>query len=279
MKKGLTLLAAAALLSLGACGDDEDKEGTSGKAQTLSVSVNAQGRLIGIAPVKGGPVRIDFRNAAKNPYDLQLVRVDGGQSLAQVMRVIEGGEGGPIPSWLHGAGGVGTTKPGRSASATQVLPEGRYYAIASADTEGEREVKPATAALRVQGGESGGDLPSAPATVTATDYAFEAEGLKQGRNRIRFVNDGDELHHIVAFQLAPGKSVADVKRFFRTEKGRPPIVEGVESSTAVIDGKTEQVVDMEFANAGKWALVCFISDRKGGPPHAAKGMISEVEVG
>ncbi|MDQ4041093.1 MAG: hypothetical protein M3141_05020 [Actinomycetota bacterium] len=278
MKKGLTLLAAAALLSLGACGDDED-EGTSAKVQTLSVSVNAQGRLIGIAPVKGGPVRIDFRNDSKSPYDLQIVRVDGGQSLPQVMRVIEGGEGGPIPNWLHGAGGVGATKPGRSTSATQILPAGRYYAIANPDTEGEQEVEPATAAFRVQGGESDGELPSAPATVTATEYAFEAEGLKQGRNRIRFVNDGDELHHIVAFQLAPGKTVADVKRFFRTEKGRPPIVEGVESSTAVIDGKTEQIVDMEFANAGKWALVCFISDRKGGPSHAAKGMISEVEVG
>ena len=30
--------------------------------------------------------------------------------------------------------------------------------------------------------------------------------------------------------------------------------------------------------AGKYAFVCFISDRAGGPPHVAKGMINEVVV-
>jgi hypothetical protein len=29
---------------------------------------------------------------------------------------------------------------------------------------------------------------------------------------------------------------------------------------------------------GKYALVCFIQDRKGGPPHAAKGMITEADI-
>ncbi len=29
---------------------------------------------------------------------------------------------------------------------------------------------------------------------------------------------------------------------------------------------------------GKYVPVCFISDRKGGPPHVAKGMISEATV-
>ena len=29
---------------------------------------------------------------------------------------------------------------------------------------------------------------------------------------------------------------------------------------------------------GKYALVCFIPDRQGGPPHVAKGMVSEATV-
>ena len=29
---------------------------------------------------------------------------------------------------------------------------------------------------------------------------------------------------------------------------------------------------------GKYALVCFLPDRAGGPPHVAKGMIVEVDV-
>jgi hypothetical protein len=29
---------------------------------------------------------------------------------------------------------------------------------------------------------------------------------------------------------------------------------------------------------GRYAFYCFISDRQGGPPHAVKGMVAEVEV-
>ena len=29
---------------------------------------------------------------------------------------------------------------------------------------------------------------------------------------------------------------------------------------------------------GRYALVCFLSDRKGGPPHVVKGMVTEVDV-
>ncbi len=29
---------------------------------------------------------------------------------------------------------------------------------------------------------------------------------------------------------------------------------------------------------GKYSLVCFIEDRKGGPPHVAKGMVGETTV-
>jgi plastocyanin len=138
-----------------------------------------------------------------------------------------------------------------------------------------------TAALKVEGGESTGELPSTPATVTATEYKFQATGLKAGKNTIRFANDGEQLHHIIAFQAAPGKTVADLKKFFASQgqpSGPPPFVEGSETGTAVIDGGTEQVTDLTLAKPGNWVLVCFISDRKGGPPHVAKGMITPVTV-
>ena len=40
----------------------------------------------------------------------------------------------------------------------------------------------------------------------------------------------------------------------------------------------EQVTDIELKQPGTYALICFIQDRKGGPPHVMKGMIKEVEV-
>ena len=32
------------------------------------------------------------------------------------------------------------------------------------------------------------------------------------------------------------------------------------------------------AQPGKYALICFVPDRKGGPPHSKKGMVSEATV-
>jgi hypothetical protein len=45
----------------------------------------------------------------------------------------------------------------------------------------------------------------------------------------------------------------------------------------VIDGGGSQTIDLEL-EPGRYAVLCFVPDREGGPPHAFKGMISEVEV-
>jgi hypothetical protein len=45
----------------------------------------------------------------------------------------------------------------------------------------------------------------------------------------------------------------------------------------VIEGGEGQLVTLDL-EPGRYALYCFISDRQGGPPHALKGMVDEVEV-
>ena len=82
---------------------------------------------------------------------------------------------------------------------------------------------------------------------------------------------------MIAAPMAPGATIADVKKFFRTEKGRPPLNFEEVVGTSVIDGGTAENVELEL-KSGKYALLCFISDRAGGPPHVAKGMISEATV-
>ena len=46
----------------------------------------------------------------------------------------------------------------------------------------------------------------------------------------------------------------------------------------MIEGGDSQSVELELKE-GKYALLCFVPDRAGGPPHAVKGMISEAVVG
>lgn len=157
---------------------------------------------------------------------------------------------------------------------TEQLREGMYV-VAAAEEDG----KPATAELTVKAGEGGGQLPKAGAKIEAKDYSFTTTGLKAGPQKVEFANMGKELHHTIGFAVKPGKTPADLKKFFESEGkgGPPPFDEKGGFGTAIIDGGQRQVVDVDL-KPGKYALVCFIQDRKGGPPHVAKGMLSEVTV-
>ena len=62
-----------------------------------------------------------------------------------------------------------------------------------------------------------------------------------------------------------------------TEKGEPPLEETNAEETAVIDSGEAQLTEVDL-KSGSYALLCFIPDRAGGPPHAAKGMISGATV-
>jgi hypothetical protein len=270
--RGAALALAFAGLGLAAgCGGDDDGDGGA-QPRTLEITATGSGRQARFELPKsteGGLTEVRLTNSGKDEQEAQLIRVEGDHSVREVLEVIQG-EGGRIPSWLRAQGGVGTTQPGKTGSSVDLLPEGRYYVIGTGE-----EGPPATASLTVEGGDTGGELPDTSALVVARDYSFEASGLKAGENRVRFENEGREPHHVVAFPLRPGAQIGAVARFFRTEKGEPPIEDP--DASAVIDGGGSQLTDLELRK-GRYALVCFVTDRKGGPPHTAKGMISEATV-
>jgi hypothetical protein len=262
----------AAALALSACGDDEE-EGGGGQTEqptTVAMSVSGSGRNVKMtAPktVEGGVVKIEFSNEAKGDHGLQLGYVDEGHTPQEGLEAAAawGEEGKPLPAWVHLHGGVGTLRPGTRQSVTQELPAGRYFAV---DIDSN-----AAAYFSVSGGGSG-EQPSAPATITASEYKFEATGLQAGKRQALVENAGEEPHFIAAAQIKPGSTIEDVRKFVRTEKGPEPFAEGG-FDTAIIDGGVAQTIELD-APAGKYAFMCFVPDRKGGPPHVAKGMISEV---
>jgi hypothetical protein len=271
----LGLLAALGVtgIAVAACGDDDNDSKEASKPKTLAVSIDQAAKVTAPKTIEGGVVTLRFTNNAKAPYSLQMIRVSGNQTAAEVLKITNA-DGGPIPSWLTDGGGIGTVKAGATGTTTQELPAGRWILVP--DTENDK-VKPQTPVLEVTGGESGGALPKTNATISASEYRFNSSGLKGGNNTVEFANDGKQLHHVIAFPLLPGKTLAQAKTFLTTEKGQPPVdfENGVE--TTVIDGGQKQVVTMNL-KSGKYALVCFIQDRAGGPPHFNKGMISEATV-
>ena len=46
----------------------------------------------------------------------------------------------------------------------------------------------------------------------------------------------------------------------------------------MLDGGDEAGARSSNLKKGSYALLCFIPDRQGGPPHVAKGMVSEAKV-
>ncbi len=266
----------AVLCVLAGCGQG----GSSAEPKPLSLELTESGDKASYsgAPreVPAGLARISLKNGGEAPHEAQLLRVDGEHSAQEVLQVIvETQQGAPIPEWLHAAGGVATTPPGQTATAEQPLEEGTHYVL---DLESEDPSKGAQATFNVTGGRGGAEPPEAPAKITASEYKFQTSGLKPGKNRVRFENAGQEAHHVIMGPIKPGKTIDDVRTFARTEKGEDPL--GGEEKvvgTAVLDGGMSQVVDFNLEK-GKYAALCFITDRKGGPPHVAKGMVMEVDV-
>ena len=272
------LLAGAALVAVAGCGEDEESkpEASSDKPAALTIEASGSGKSLKLtAPktVPAGTTTITLKNGSDSPRSLQLIRVDEGHEAQEGLAAGNawGSDGKPLPEWAHAAGGVPMTPPAQSGTSTQQLPPGKYAAV---DLDAE---PPPTTFFEVTGESSDGALPEAPARVELNEYSFQPTGLTAGRQRVVIDNKGAEPHFVAAAPIKDGKTIDDVRKYVETEKGEPPIDEEQAVATPVLDGKTSQVVDLEL-KSGNYALLCWVPDRKGGPPHAVKGMISAATV-
>jgi hypothetical protein len=277
----LMLLALVATMGLVACGDDDDggsDGGTTAAADTAParLTIALTGREMTVdGDLEAGLTEITFRNDGRGEHEAQLIRVEGDRSEAEVLRQFAAtGEGRPTPDWLRAAGGAGLAPAGREVTSTQVLEPGTYYAV---DTSGDG--RPAFASFEVTGEAGSAELPATDATITARDFTFESSGLRAGVNEVTFDNVGREIHHVIAVPLLEGRTLADARRFLTEERssGPPPIDFERVSSSSAFDGGTGGNVQLRL-DRGRYVLVCFISNRAGGPPHALMGMIAEATV-
>lgn len=260
-------------MGFAACGDEE--------AQKLSFTITQEGKeatLSGPGSAETGEAEITLANEGKDDGELQLIRVEGDHSADEVIDALSGAqEGEPLPGWFFAGGGLGVTEPGEETTAIQVMRPGTYYAF---DLEAGQPDPKSVPAIEVSGEEADETL-EGDATVTAVDaneeYAFEADTLPSGEAEIVFDNEGEQPHHMLIGRIEGDATAKDIEAFFKTEKGKPPIAEEGGFDTAVIEGGESQRVNVDL-EPGRYALFCFISDRDGGPPHALKGMVDEVEV-
>ena len=291
-------LAAGAVIA--SCGDDDDEPSTrpataAPTPSAFQITATAEGKtkkaLEFPSTVKAGLVQMSLANNDTVPRSAQIIRVEGDHTVDDVLKIVNA-DAAKIPDWMQDGGGVSTVEPRGLGRAMQLLAPGKY--VIWDDEGGDEEDAPghdelgAKGEFTVTGPAVDAQLPRQPATVTATDlgegddkdYGFEFEGLKPGTNNVRFENTGSELHHALFFPIAKGKTIDDVKEAFASEEepqGPPPVDFENGVGTVVIDGDVAQNITLELM-AGKYAVVCFLSDRDGGKSHAEKGMLEELTI-
>ncbi len=264
--------AAVALLPLGACGGgdvDLPVRGSEPAPLRISVTDSPSGRFEYTAPrsFRGGLVEIRFTNRGEASHKAQLWRVGAGHTVEQALRA-----GRPLPAWLTTAGGVGATRPGETGRTFQRLPPGRYYVAGSGNERGT------VARFRVRAGGRSTEPPAARARVVASEYDFRVAGLRAGRTEVEFRNAGAEPHHAYFAPMRRGATLADVRAALSgRSSGQLPVNFERARETVVIEGGDRQTTELEL-ESGRYALLCAVSDRAGGPPHTEKGMVAEVRV-
>jgi len=274
----LALLVAASV-GLAACGNDERNEQAAAATKKVAVTATEAGKQSRLSipkSVPAGLVTVELTNAGKAFHEAQLIRLDPGHTPEDALKVIAA-EGAPSPGWIHVAGGTGPAPPGGKRSATQRLRPGNYIVYDAPFQNEGQGLKFGVASFKVEGEAGGGELPKATAKIEAYEYGFRVSGLTAGKNTIEFSNTGREPHHVIAVPYRPGATLAEVRKAFRREQGgaEPPLDFENTFYTARIDGGTNQITELDLDKPGKYALLCFVSDRKGGPPHVAQGMIAE----
>ena len=283
------------MLALAACGGDDGggtQATTPPQPAKVTVTATATGEKVSLdapAQLKPGATELTLVNNTKEQVEFQIVQLDEGHTLAEFYPALESEEPAPIPEWLHAFGGVGEASPGESRSVVVDLKAGSYswFSNTTPEQEGAQPQfkRGGEGSFEVTGDPSGAQLAATAAQITATEvapdnYRFEASGLKAGVNQITFTNGGAELHHAVIARLNQGATIDQAQEFFTTEdfKGPPPVDFDASEITAVLDRGGRQVETVEL-QSGSYALLCFLTDRAGSPPHVIKAkMIQEVKV-
>lgn len=274
---------ALGVLALGAGGAAfAQADGDAGAAQAGTLTITATGTAkkptyAVPATVPAGLTKITLRNKAKGELDSQLIRTDGAHTAAEVVAELKKAfDGKAIADWLHFAGGAPIAKANATSTATTVLKPGAYFVFGG-------DGPPTNPPTFTVTGDPQGTVPATKGVVTAREvttkrYGFGARGLKPGRQQITLRVAGKQSHHFLAAKVRKGTTAAEVGRFLKTEKGRPPFAPGPGIESTVIERDTPTVISATLSR-GRYAFFCFISDRKGGPPHAiSRKMVTTIDV-
>jgi hypothetical protein len=274
MKSRFALLSLAVLpLALGAYVQSHGRE----TAPTVTVTASDYA-LEMPDTLPEGAVTLRLVNQGKEFHHVWLARIEGGHSVDDVLAALKTRQ--PLPAWIKDAGGPNAPRPeGGENSATVMLEPGSYIVaclIPSRDGV-PHLMKGMVRALTVVRSARPAPAPEADVLMTLRDYNFFfSRPLSAGRHVIEVRNEGTQWHEFELVQLAPGKSAHDVIEFVERGVGTPAGLPIGGVSPLMPGGVSYFHTELQ---AGRYALICFLPDRRDGKAHFEHGMTQEFEVG
>jgi uncharacterized cupredoxin-like copper-binding protein len=235
--------------------------------------------------VRAGVTTVRLINRGQHMHHIQLVRLDGGHTIADLLRAWKPGV--PTPRWMTGVGGPTAPVGGQTLDALVVLRPGRYGVLCWVPAaDGQLHFQKGMFGQFEVAAPSGGAaeaplataLPPADVTITMVDYGYVMPGIARGRHTVRVFNGGPQSHELVLVRLASGRTARDAAAWAeRGQTGDAPgtMVGGV---AALAPGGVAQFA-ADFP-AGQYALICFVPDQKDGTgrPHTEHGMLRQFAV-
>jgi hypothetical protein len=229
--------------------------------------------------IAAGPTRLELVNQGHELHHAQLVRLEQGKTVADLVAAMQ--PAAPPPAWVVPVGGPGAVNPGDSSSVIQTLPPGQYALfcwIPSLVDHKEHRMKGMVAGFKVTEGHGARpELPKADVTIRMLDFGYAPSApLTAGKRVIRVTNDGPQLHEMVLVQLPAGNTAADLLAWNPETATEPPPARYVGGTVALPPGG-EAIVEATL-EAGSYVLICYIPDAKDGRPHLAHGMVLPLTV-
>jgi hypothetical protein len=263
------VLGAGLLLVAVGCSDDDAAD----TASSVTVTIGADGLDVS-DDVPAGAVEVTLQGEIPEFGGVDFSRVADGTSeedFREGLGVLL--DGGPFPDFLlSNAGVVPSAEPG-----TVLLAEGSYFVWYEGEGSDEEDTGIAVTPFTVTAGKTG-ELPKGSGTIVATDYRFDVD-VTAGES-FAFRNDGPtQFHHAVLFNFGDLEATVveeNISAFLEGGEESPPpeAFAGVDfenldaGGSGVFGPGSGGTFEARLESGNTYAVVCFIQDRAGGPPHA-----------
>jgi hypothetical protein len=253
--------------------------GTAGGIQTMMIEAFDFGyKTLGSIP--GGLTRVQMNNTGKEVHHAQFMLLNSGVTPEQLGAAFQKGPDAAFPLVTF-PGGAGAVAPGGSSEVILNLKEGQYMIacfVSGADNI-PHLAKGMIMPLKVTAAPAAAAAaPAVNGTITMVDFNFDLPAtFPAGKSMYTVQNTGAQFHEFNLLQIAPGKTLDDVKKFFDPPQGAPPSgpppALPIGGMNALTRGNTGIVVlDLK---PGDYAAVCNVPDQSkpNGDTHLHLGMI------